>query len=518
MNSPIKNIVIVGGGTAGWLTACILAKQLNNGTNTTTNITLVESSEIPAIGVGEGTVPTMRQTLKMIGINEVEFIRECDVTFKQSIKFVDWLYTPSKSENRNKSYHHLFNYPHVPGFDLTPYWLLNQGLDNYANSVNYQEIICEKNLGPKRVTDKEYTGVLEYAYHLDAGKFAKFLAKHGQKHLAINHKVVTVAEVVLRADGSINKLLASDGQEISADFFVDCSGFSSRLIGDALGVGFVKKGHQLLVDNAIAMQVPYGDENREIPPYTIATAQEAGWTWDIGLTQRRGVGYVYSSSHTTHDRAEEILRQYVGNEASDLSARRIPMEIGYREKFWYKNCVAIGLSAGFVEPLEATALLIVEATAKLLAEKLPTNTSGMEYAEKSFNSISRYAWDKVIDFIKLHYFLSKRRDSNFWLDNVEQSTAPESLIEKLNYWQFNLPTSSDFPSKYEVFQLENYQYVLYGMNFSTDLSQISHRYPHHQKAQKEIYNIKQYAEKAQLGLFSHREIITKIKKYGISKI
>jgi len=274
----------------------------------------------------------------------------------------------------------------------------------------------------------------------------------------------------------------------------------------------------LLVDNAIAMQVPYCDENTEIPPFTIATAHEAGWSWDIGLTKRRGVGYVYSSAHTTHDRAEEILRQYVGDEAVNLSARRIPMEIGYREKFWHKNCVAIGLSAGFVEPLEATALLIVEASAKLLAEKLPTNIEGMAYAEKSFNSISRYAWDKVIDFIKLHYFLSKRRDNDFWLDNTNLNTAPESLLEKLDYWRFNLPTSSDFPSKYEVFQLENYQYVLYGMGFMTDISGVSQRYPHSEIAQREMKNIREHAKRLQQSLYSHREIITKIKQHGISKI
>jgi len=516
MNSPIKNIAIVGGGTAGWLTACILAKQLNNANDVTTTITLIESADIPPVGVGEGTVPTMRQTLSMIGVNETEFIRECDVTFKQSIKFVDWLHTPKAGEPQ--SYHHLFNYPHTPGFDLTPYWLLNKCDENYASNVSFQEAICDLHLSPKRITDKEYVGALEYAYHLDAGKFSKFLAKHGCNNLGINHQILTVKDVVIASDGSIEKLLAKDGQVVNADFFVDCSGFSSRLMGEALKVGFVSKGHQLLVDNAIAMQVPYMDENKEIPPYTISTAQEAGWTWDIGLTQRRGVGYVYSSNHTSHDKAEEILRNYVGDESIDLTARRIPMKIGYREKFWHKNCVAIGLSAGFVEPLEATALLIIEATAKLLAEKLPTSTGGMVYAEKSFNDISRHAWDKVIDFIKLHYFLSKRSDNQFWLDNVNPETAPDSLLEKLDYWRYNLPSQSDFSSKYEVFQLENYQYVLYGMDFKTDLSQISQRYPHNELAKKEIKRMQQHALQAQKSLQSHRSIINKIKQYGISKI
>jgi tryptophan 7-halogenase len=516
MNSPIKNIVIVGGGTAGWLTACILAKQLNNVNDLTTTISLIESSDIPPIGVGEGTVPTMRQTLRMIGVNEAEFIQECDVTFKQSIKFVNWLHTPKPGYQH--SYHHLFNYPHTPSFDLTPYWLLNKGPENFADNVSFQAAICDLHLSPKRITDKEYAGALEYAYHLDAGKFAKFLAKHGCQKLAVKHQILTIQDVILCPDGSIEKLLSTDGQTVSADFFVDCSGFSSRLMGQALDIGFVSKGHQLLVDHAIAMQVPYADEDKEIPPFTIATAHEAGWTWDIGLSKRRGVGYVYSSNHTSHDRAEEILREYIGDESINLSARRIPMEVGYREKFWHKNCVAIGLSAGFVEPLEATALLIVEASAKLLAEKLPTTTQGLAYAEKSFNHISRYAWDRVIDFIKLHYYLSKRSDNDFWLDNVNPETAPDSLLAKLDYWRFNLPSASDFSSKYEVFQLENYQYVLYGMDFMTDLSQINLRFPHIELANKERNKLRQHSLQLQKSLPSHREIINKIKQYGISKI
>lgn len=520
MNSPIKNIVIVGGGSAGWLTACILAKQLNIAGDPSTTITLIESADIPPIGVGEGTVPTMRQTLKMIGVSESDFIQECDVTFKQSIKFVDWLHAP-KSDGlgpQNHSYHHLFNYPHTPGFDLTPYWLLAKGDTSYASQVSFQEAVCESHLSPKRITDKEYAGTLEYAYHLDAGKFSTFLAKHACQNLGIERRILTIDDVILFPDGSIEKLIGTDGQIVAADFFVDCSGFASLLMSDALQVGFVSKGHQLLVDNAIAMQVPYTDEEKEIPPFTIATAHEAGWTWDIGLSKRRGVGYVYSSNHTSHDRAEEILRNYIGDESLDLSARRIPMKVGYREKFWHKNCVAIGLSAGFVEPLEATALLIVEATAKLLAEKLPSTSNGMVYAEKTFNDISRSAWDKVIDFIKLHYVLSQRRDNDFWLDNVNPETIPTSLLEKLDYWGGNLPTQSDFQSKYEVFQLENYQYVLYGMNFTTDIENISQRFPHAEVAKKEVNRIQMNALQVQQHLQSHRDMINKIKQYGISKI
>jgi len=516
MSSDINNVVILGGGTAGWITACILAKQLNCTKNSKVTITVIESPDIPTIGVGEGTVPTMRQTLQLIGVSETDFIRECDVTFKQSIKFVDWLHAPT--ENSSHSYHHLFNFPLTPGFDLTPYWLLGAKNKSYAESLSVQTVACDNKLAPKKITHKEYEAPLEYAYHLDASKFSLFLAKHGVEKLNIIHTQGTVADVELDEHGSINALITENSERITGDFFVDCSGFSSRLLAKALNVGFVDKSHQLLVDTAIAMQVPYEDQEKEIPPYTIATAKEAGWIWDIGLNKRRGVGYVFSSKHTTHEEAEKTLRSYVGREAEGIKARIIPMKIGYREKFWHKNCVAIGLSAGFVEPLEATALLTVEAMAKLLAEKLPQDTSGLAYAEKAFNDISKYAWERVIDFIKLHYFLSKRTDSQFWLDNTNRDTVPETLLAKLDFWEKNLPSPADFFSKYEIFQLENYQYVLYGMNFVSQLQQVSDRYPHHDKASAEIKKIQNYSDRIKIQFGSHRELINKIKEFGLNKI
>lgn len=517
MSSTIESIVVVGGGTAGWLSACILAKKLNCKANGKLTITLIDSPDIPSIGVGEGTVPTMRETLKLIGVSESDFIKACDVTFKQSIRFDNWLHNPTKSNAIIHSYHHLFNFPHTPQFDLTPYWLLGTKETNFSDSVSYQGVACDNQLGPKKITNKEYQAPLEYAYHLDAAKFSKFLAEHGTAHLGIKHIQATIDDVQLSADGAIKSVVMGE-QHLEGDFFIDCSGFSSTLLGNALNVDFIDKGDQLLVDTALAMQVPYHDHTKEIPPYTIATAQEAGWTWDIGLSERRGVGYVYSSKHTTDEQAEKVLRNYIGDESIGLSARKINMRVGYRERFWQKNCVAIGLSAGFVEPLEATALLIVEASAKLLAEKLPSNSLEMSYAQQSFNKITRYAWDRVIDFIKLHYYLSQRTDSQFWLDTTNKNTVPQSLLEKLEHWKSHAPCPSDFFSKYEVFQLENYQYVLYGMEYSTDIKSIEAQFPYKLQAQQEMDNIAGQAQKIKQQLGSHRELIEKIKAFGLSKI
>ena len=194
------------------------------------------------------------------------------------------------------------------------------------------------------------------------------------------------------------------------------------------------------------------------------------------------------------------------------------MKVGYREKFWHKNCVAIGLSSGFVEPLEATALLLVEATAKLLADKLPAFKDKMSYAERSFNQISQYGWDRVIDFIKLHYLLSNRIDTQFWRDNQDPKTVPESLSEKLEHWKNNLPTESDFFSQYEVFQLENYQYVLYGMEFNTDINSIAQRFNDNKAAMNTVKNIQDQIKIVPKHLESHRTLIDKIKAFGLNKI
>lgn len=516
MTSKINNIVILGGGTAGWLSACILAKKMNCLNSSELNISVVESPDIPTIGVGEGTVPTMRQTLKLIGVSETDFIRECGVTFKQSIKFVNWLDVPNS--NIPHSYHHFFNFPKNPGFDLTPYWLLGDKEHSYADYVSFQSGACNHNLAPKKITHKEFDGALEYAYHLDAAKFSTFLAKHGTANLGIKHIIATVKDVCLTDNGDIKSLITNENNEIDGDFFVDCSGFSSRLLAQELQVGFIDKGHQLLVNRAVAMQVPYADPEQEILPYTTATAQDAGWIWDIGLTHRRGVGYVYSSEHITDEEAESKLRQYVGNGSDELNVRIIPMKVGYRDKIWHKNCVAMGLAAGFVEPLEATALLLVEASAKLLADKIPCFKNEMSYAQKSFNQISQYGWDRVIDFIKLHYLLSNRTDTQFWRDNQDPKTVPESLSDKLNHWKNNLPTTSDFFSQYEVFRLENYQYVLYGMEFNTDINSVEQRYTEKKAAINVVKNIQDQIKIVPQHLDSHRTLIDKIKEFGLNKI
>ncbi len=256
---------------------------------------------------------------------------------------------------------------------------------------------------------------------------------------------------------------------LHADLFIDCSGFRSLLLGAALDVPFVDRSDVLFIDRALAMQVPYDDPQSAVTPYTISTAQKHGWIWDIGLQSRRGVGYVFSSHHTTVDAAVADLRAYVGEErARDLQPREIRIPCGHRQTFWKGNLCRGGLSAGFLEPLESSALVLIELSAELIATMLPATRETTAILAKRFNQVTQYRWDRIIDFLKLHYLLSQRTDSEFWIDNRHPSSIPESLKEQLELWRYRAPGDADFTSNCEMFPAASYQYVLFGMGFRMD--------------------------------------------------
>ncbi|NMP30277.1 tryptophan 7-halogenase [Thalassotalea sp. M1531] len=515
-HTPIKQVIIVGGGTAGWLAANHLGKNLAPSSPDGVKVTLIESPDIPTIGVGEGTVPLMRQSLKALGISETEFIRECDVTFKQGIKFVDWLHNPIA--NNPHYYHHIFDYPQIEPVDLTPFWLDNNQGRSYVDTIAWQGKVCDAGLAPKLITSPEYQGQSAYAYHLDAGKFSALLTKNAVERFGVNHILANVVEVKQHENGDIASVVTDRNGELSADLFIDCTGFSAKLIGDVLNVPFIDKSDVLFADHAVVMQVPYQSEDQAIASHTISTAQQSGWIWDIGLQTRKGVGHVYSSNHTSHEQAEHALRTYIGKQAESIGSRVIKMNIGYREKFWHNNCVALGLSQGFVEPLEATGLLVFDATAKMLAEQFPTTTTEIPLIAKLFNQRMSESWEKVIDFIKLHYCISKRDDSQFWLDNRELSSIPDSLQERLARWKFQPPSKYDFFSGFEIFNLENYLYVLYGMEYPTASSLVRGKVV--QAAQiEELHRwIANNTEQALTRLPKHRELIEKIKQFGLQRV
>ena len=346
--TPIRNILVVGGGTAGWLTAAFLARTLGTAAGGV-QVTLVESSEIGIVGVGEGTFPSIRGTLAAIGLDEARFVRDCDATFKQGVSFVDWARTGER-------YFHPFNPPSQrPGApELMPYWLLGEAGARrpFADAVSMQQRVADASRAPKRAGDADWMGPMNYAYHFDAGKFAALLATHAQS-LGVRRVIATMERVELDAHGHVAAVHTRESGELRADLYIDCTGFRAALIGDALGSPRKPLSQVLFVDRALALQVPYPAADTPIPSYTISTAHEAGWTWDIGLQQRRGIGYVYSSRHTDDEAAERTLRRYIGPASDGRTPRALKLDVGYRETQWIGNCVAVGLSAGFLEPLES---------------------------------------------------------------------------------------------------------------------------------------------------------------------
>ena len=506
----VQHVLIVGGGTAGWLTAAYLAKTLACGAPGAVRVTLVESSDIPIIGVGEGSFPSLRGTLAAIGIGEARFVRECQATFKQGIRFNHWV-RPARTPGHDH-YFHPFNQPsqRPGGPELVPYWLLGAAGAGtaFAAATTMQKCVADAQRAPKRATDADFIGPMNYAYHFDAGRLATLLAQQA-KSLGVAHVLATVERVQLRADGGIEAVLTREHGALSADLFIDCTGFRATLIGAALGSPLRSAGDSLFVDRALAMQVPYPQTDTPIASYTIATAHEAGWTWDIGLQQRRGVGYVYSSRHCSDARAEEVLRAHIGPAALGLQARKLQLEVGYRERQWVKNCVAVGLSSGFVEPLEASGVGLVETAAYLVAHLFPFD-GDMDPVARRFNDFMRQRYERVVDFVKLHYGLTQRTDSAFWRDNTDPAGMSAGLRDRLAMWRCRPVHRLDFDTDREMYPPSSWQYVLYGMEHKTDMAAQRGAWPHWAEAQREFATLQQVAQRALADLPTHRALVQQL--------
>jgi tryptophan halogenase len=511
---PVKNIVIVGGGTAGWLSAGVIAaKHLARRENGFT-VTLVESPNTPIIGVGEGTWPTLRTTLAKIGVSETDFFRECDSAFKQGAYFARW----TTGEPDDGYYHPLMLPQAFSRLNMVPHWLARGGEESFCDAVCPQGRICDEGLAPKTIATPEFEALANYAYHLDAGKFAGFLQRHCTQKLGVRHVLADVRSVELAEDGDIRSVVTEQAGPIEGDLFVDCTGFRSLLLGEALGVPFVDCSDVLFCDAALAIQVPYESETSPIVSHTLSTAQSAGWIWDVGLPTRRGVGHVYSTYHISDDEAERELRAYLGGAGADLEVRKIPIRSGHREIFWKRNCVAVGLAAGFLEPLEASAIVLIELSAKLIAEQMPACREVMDVVAKRFNATTQYRWGRIIDFLKLHYVLSRREDSAFWRDNRLPETVPERLQELLLLWKHQPPWFHDeFDRVEEIFPPASYQYVLYGMGFRTGVERAALS-TEAALAERAMRENRAQTEKLCGGLPRHRDLIEKIREHGLQPV
>ena len=333
MHGEIRKVVIIGGGTAGWITAALLAAQHRGSGTRDLDVVLIESPDIPKIGVGEGTWPSMRMTLQKIGIHEADLVRECDASFKQGTEFIDW----SRTDD-DDVYYHPFSFPaEYSSLKLANHWLDVADRASFAEFVTPQAAVISAGLAPKQASTPEYAFNVNYGYHFDAGRFAQLLHRHAVDALGVEYVSANVERIESDSDGDLTGVVLDSGETVEGDLFVDCTGQRSMVIGEHFGIGVESMKKYLFNDAAIAVQVPYANPDDAIASVTRATAVEVGWIWDIGLQSRRGIGHVFSTAHSNESDAMERIRAYVertspGVDLDDLSFRDDPVRARLPER------------------------------------------------------------------------------------------------------------------------------------------------------------------------------------------
>lgn len=438
-----KKIVIVGGGTAGWMTALIMARSW---VKLGFEIILLESPEVGIIGVGEGSTPALKQFFDKLDIKEEEWMPECNATYKCGISFDNWSTKPGC-----ESYFHPFASTmdmHTLKFFIHNARMRVSGVDVYAHPNRFflSAQIAEKNLSP--IANYNFPFDVLYGYHFDAVLLGQFLKKKAIA-MGIKYNVGHVQDVVLNESGNIESIKLDDGDFITADFFVDCTGFRSLLSQQALKTPFKSFSNNLFNNAAVAMPTAIGDV---IPSQTVATALKHGWAWKIPLTNRFGNGYVYSSDFCSADDAEFELRERLGLLDADIPVRHLKMKIGQVEKHWNRNCLAVGLSQGFIEPLEATALFLVQQTAAIFVEMFEAGKFTAEYRDK-FNKRIYDHFEGERDYIVTHYKTSSRSDTEYWRANTkDQTDVSETMKILYSAWM----NGQDIQAEVKRLQIESY--------------------------------------------------------------
>lgn len=423
-SDPIRRVVIVGGGTAGWSAAAALAPYCRQGQF---ELTLVESEQIGIIGVGEATVPVIRDFNTLIGLDETEFIRATGATYKLGIEFVDW----GRIGDR---YIHPFGYVRRRISGVEPHHhqarMQAAGLDfqrtaiSVATAASAQDRFALPGAGDANCIEPH-----SYAFHFDATLYAPLLRRHSEAQ-GVRRVEGKVVDARLRADdGFIEALVLDDGRIIEGDLFIDCSGFRALLIGQHLGIGEVDWSEWLPCDRAVAAP---SEVAQPLHPYTRSTARDAGWQWRIPLQERVGNGYIYSSAFVDDDTAQRDFEQLVDTPLVS-APRLIRFKTGHREKIWHRNCIAIGLSGGFLEPLESTSIYFVHRAITMLIDLFPSRRCETELADE-YNRLLIDEFEQVRDFLVLHYCATERRDTPFWR-HCAALPLPDSLKERIALFQ-----------------------------------------------------------------------------------
>lgn len=422
----LSKILIVGGGSAGWMTAALLSRLFQG----LYQVTLIESEEIGAIGVGEATIPAIKKFNELLGLDENEFLRRTNGSFKLGIQFNDWLH-------KGSSYIHGFG---VIGQNLEwlrchHYWLKQSSkgrASDFANfSINTSAALKNKFMRSAPDMPDSPLAHIAHAFHFDASLYAKFLRGYAEDR-GVRRREGKIARVNLRSeDGFVESVTMEDGETIAADFFVDCSGLRGLVIEQAMKTGYEDWTHWLPCDRAIAIPCERSDN---FTPYTKSSARPAGWQWRIPLQHRTGNGHVYSSKYMESDEAERILLANLDG-APMAKPLHIKFTTGKRKKIWNRNCVAIGLASGFLEPLESTSLHLIQSAVIRMVRLLP-DASFDQATIDEFNRQTDFEYERIRDFIILHYKATKRDDTEFWryCRNME---IPATLRRKIDLFSAN---------------------------------------------------------------------------------
>ncbi|MFD9736376.1 tryptophan halogenase family protein [Umezawaea sp. NPDC059074] len=446
----IKNVVVLGGGTAGWMTASYLGKALGPAVK----ITVLEAPSVPRIGVGEATVPNLHKVFfDFLGLSEEEWMRECNASFKMGIKFTNWR-TGGKGEanprpyrDTTDHYYHLFGLlPNHENEPLSAYWshkrLTGQTTEAFDYACYREPPILDAKLSPRHSDGTKWTN---YAWHFDAALVADFLRKFATNKQGAVHIQDEFIDADVDTRGHVTALNTKGGRKIEGDFFVDCSGFRALLINGVMREPFLDMSDHLLNDRAVATQVPHDDEKNGVEPFTGSIAMSNGWTWKIPMLGRFGTGHVYASRFTTQDAATQEFCDMWGLDPSEQKLNHIKFRVGRNRRTWVRNVAAIGLSSCFLEPLESTGIYFITAALYQLAKHFPDKNFDPIFADR-FNTEINTMFDDSRDFLQAHFSLAARNDTEFWRACKDLVLA-DDIKEKIRMYKaglaINMPVTDE---------------------------------------------------------------------------
>jgi hypothetical protein len=512
----IQKVVVLGGGTAGWMSASYLKKAFPN-----LDITVLEAPMVPKIGVGEATIPNLQKVFfDFLGVPEDDWMRHCNAAFKVAVKFVNW--RKPRSETSNDHYYHLFGLiPNCDNVPLSHYWTLRhlQGDTEPMDYACYREPpLLDRKLAPRFLDGSR---AMYYAWHFDAHLVADYL-KNLATGWGVHHILDELENVELTPDGSIASLHTKQQRKIEADLFIDCSGFRGLLINKALKEPFIDMSDYLLCDSAIASAVPNDDAKNGVDPYTSAIAMDSGWTWKIPMLGRFGTGYVYSSKFESETNAARDFCALWKLDPDKQNLNKIRFRVGRNRRAWVKNCVGIGLASCFVEPLESSGIYFIYAAIYQLAKHFPDKNFDPVLIDR-FNREVEFMFDDTRDFIQMHYLTTPREDTPFWRANKHDLNLSDDVKMKLETYKaglaVNMPITNE-STYYENFEAEfrnfwtnsSFYCILAGMGWvpRQALPSIRYRPDSQRKAEEMFKKIKSESEELQRTLPTNHQFLQKL--------